>query len=377
MIRLQSVTNYKCPACTGPLRYDEKTGRLVCDYCGSSFTVSEIESLYAEKDEQAAAAAAAAAEKEEAAQAAAAEEGWDSADMSSDWGKDGDVRAYNCPSCGAELIFDVNTAATSCPYCGNPTIVPGNLSGTLKPDYVIPFRLNKDAAVKALRDYYHGKKLLPKAFASENHINEVKGVYVPFWMYDGSADTAIHATATRVHTNVTRDERITVTEYYDVYRNGTVSFDRIPVDASKKMPDEYMDALEPYDYSALTAFSNAYLPGYMADKYDVSADECAARADDRASRTAENAVSSTISGYASVMVDGRDMRLRRGRVKYALLPVWILNTKWHGKDYMFAMNGQTGKIVGDLPVDKGRYWTWFAGITVAVTAVVTAVQFLL
>ena len=374
---MQSVTNYKCPACTGPLRYDEKTGRLVCDYCGSSFTVSEIESLYAEKDEQAAAAAAAAAEKEEAAQAAAAEEGWDSADMSSDWGKDGDVRAYNCPSCGAELIFDVNTAATSCPYCGNPTIVPGNLSGTLKPDYVIPFRLNKDAAVTALRHYYHGKKLLPKAFASENHINEVKGVYVPFWMYDGSADTAIHATATRVHTNVTRDERITVTEYYDVYRNGTVSFDRIPVDASKKMPDEYMDALEPYDYSALTAFSNAYLPGYMADKYDVSADECAARADDRASRTAENAVSSTISGYASVMVDGRDMRLRRGRVKYALLPVWILNTKWHGKDYMFAMNGQTGKIVGDLPVDKGRYWTWFAGITVAVTAVVTAVQFLL
>ncbi|MBO4831123.1 MAG: hypothetical protein J5569_01470 [Oscillospiraceae bacterium] len=377
MILLQSVTNYKCPACTGPLRYDEKTGRLACDYCGSSFAVSEIESLYAEKDEQAAAAAAAAAEKEEAAQAAATEEGWDSAEISSDWGKDADVRAYNCPSCGAELIFDVTTAATSCPYCGNPTIVPGNLSGTLKPDYVIPFRLNKEAAVKALREYYQGKKLLPKAFASENHINEVKGVYVPFWMYDGSADTRIHATATRVHTTMTRDERITVTEYYDVYRNGTVSFDRIPVDASKKMPDEYMDALEPYDYSALTKFSNAYLPGYMADKYDVSADECAARADDRASRTAESAVESTISGYASVSMNGHDMRLRRGKVSYALLPVWILNTKWNGNNYMFAMNGQTGKMVGDLPVDKGRYWSWFAGITLAVTAVVAALQFLI
>ena len=167
-------------------RFSGTTQKLECDYCGSSFAVSEIESLYAEKDEQAAAAAAAAAEKEEAAQAAAAEEGWDSAEISSDWGKDADVRAYNCPSCGAELIFDVTTAATSCPYCGNPTIVPGNLSGTLKPDYVIPFRLNKEAAVKALREYYQGKKLLPKAFASENHINEVKGVYVPFWMYDGS-----------------------------------------------------------------------------------------------------------------------------------------------------------------------------------------------
>ena len=374
---MQSVTNYKCPACTGPLRYDEKTGRLACDYCGSSFAVSEIESLYAEKDEQAAAAATAAAEKEEAAQAASAEEGWNSAEISNDWGNDADVRAYNCPSCGAELIFDVNTAATSCPYCGNPTIVPGNLSGTLKPDYVIPFRLNQEAAVKALREYYQGKKLLPKAFASENHINEVKGVYVPFWMYDGSADTRIHATATRVHTTMTRDERITVTEYYDVYRNGTVSFDRIPVDASKKMPDEYMDALEPYDYSALTKFSNAYLPGYMADKYDVSAEECASRADDRASRTAENAVQSTISGYASVSMSGHDMRLRRGKVSYALLPVWILTTKWNGNNYMFAMNGQTGKMVGDLPVDKGRYWSWFAGITLAVTAVVAALQFLI
>ena len=372
-----SVTNYKCPACTGPLHFDEKAGRLACDYCGSSFTVGEIEKLYAEKDEQAAAAAAAAAEKEEAAQAAASGEGWDDSDMSGDWGRDSDVKAYNCPSCGAELICDVTTAATSCPYCGNPTIVPGNLSGTLKPDYVIPFKLDKSAAVQALRDFYHGKKLLPKAFASENHINEVKGVFVPFWMYDGSADTRIHATATRVHSTVTRDERITVTEYFDVYRDGTVSFDRVPVDASKKMPDEYMDALEPYDYSELTEFSNAYLPGYMADKYDVSAEECSARADERASRTAENAVESTISGYATVAVNGRDMRLRRGRVRYALLPVWILNTKWHGNNYMFAMNGQTGKIVGDLPVDKGRYWAWFAGITLAVTAAVAALQFLI
>jgi len=372
-----SVTNYKCPACTGPLHFDEKAGRLACDYCGSAFTVAEIEKLYAEKDEQAAAAAAAAAEKEEAAQAEASGEGWDGSGMSDDWGRDSDVKAYNCPSCGAELICDVTTAATSCPYCGNPTIVPGNLSGTLKPDYVIPFKLDKSAAVQALRDFYRGKKLLPKAFASENHINEVKGVFVPFWMYDGSADTRIHATATRVHSTVTRDERITVTEYFDIYRDGTVSFDRVPVDASKKMPDEYMDALEPYDYSELTEFSNAYLPGYMADKYDVSAEECSARADERASRTAENAVESTISGYATVAVNGRDMRLRRGKVRYALLPVWILNTKWHGSNYMFAMNGQTGKIVGDLPVDKGRYWAWFAGITLAVTAAVAALQFLI
>ena len=60
------------------------------------------------------------------------------------------MKAYNCPSCGAELICDASTAATSCPYCGNPTVVPGQFSGALKPDYVIPFKLSKEDAVAAL-----------------------------------------------------------------------------------------------------------------------------------------------------------------------------------------------------------------------------------
>ena len=371
-----SITNYKCPSCTGPLRFDEKTGMLACDYCGGTYTVADIEALYAEKDEQAAAAAAEAAAKEEAAQASDGSE-WDGSGMN-DWGLDPGMKAYNCPSCGAELICDETTAATSCPYCGNPTIVPGNLSGTLKPDCVIPFKLDKKAAVSALREFYRGKKLLPKAFADENHINEIKGVYVPFWMYDGEADARISATGTRTHSTMTRDERVTVTEFFDIYRDGTVAFDRVPVDASKRMPDDYMDALEPYDYSELVPFSNAYLPGFMADKYDVSAEECAPRADERAARTAEDTIASSIGGYMTVSINGRDVRLRRGKVRYALLPVWLLNTKWHDNNYMFAMNGQTGKIVGDLPVDKSRYWAWFAGITLAVTAVAAAaVQFLL
>lgn len=231
------VTNYKCPACTGPLRFDSATGKLQCDFCGSSYEVAEIEKLYAEKDAQAAGAFRQAEEQ------AAADGEWTSA-SGSDWGADAEkLRVYSCPSCGAELICDETTSATSCPYCGNNTIVPGQFSGALKPDYVLPFKLDKAAAVAALKKHYGGKKLLPKAFSNEDHIEEVKGVYVPFWLYDGSAEVDVRCHGTKVSGYSTARENVTVTNHYDVRRAGTVRFERVPVDASSKMPDDHMDAL--------------------------------------------------------------------------------------------------------------------------------------
>lgn len=220
------VTNYKCPACTGPLRFDSATGKLQCDFCGSSYEVAEIEKLYAEKDEQATDAFTQAQEKDSASGE------WASA-SGSDWGADAEkLRVYSCPSCGAELICDETTSATSCPYCGNNTIVPGQFSGALKPDYVLPFKLDKAAAVAALKKHYGGKKLLPKAFSNENHIEEVKGVYVPFWLYDGSAEVDVRCHGTKVSGYSTARENVTVTNHYDVRRAGTVRFERVPVDAS-------------------------------------------------------------------------------------------------------------------------------------------------
>ena len=231
------VTNYKCPACTGPLRFDSATGKLQCDFCGSSYEVAEVEKLYAEKDAQAAGAFRQAEEQ------AAADGEWAAA-SGSDWGADAEkLRVYSCPSCGAELICDETTSATSCPYCGNNTIVPGQFSGALKPDYVLPFKLDKAAAVAALKKHYGGKKLLPKAFSNENHIEEVKGVYVPFWLYDGSAEVDVRCHGTKVSGYSTARENVTVTNHYDVRRAGTVRFERVPVDASSKMPDDHMDAL--------------------------------------------------------------------------------------------------------------------------------------
>ncbi len=363
------ISNYQCPACTGPLRFDGKTGGLQCDYCGNSYSVQEIEALYREKDEAAAAASAEAAASE-----VSAEGEWSGGDTSS-WAQEQGLRSYNCPSCGAELICDATTAATSCPYCGNPSIVPGQLHDMLKPDYVIPFKLGKEEAKAALKRYYRGKKLLPKAFSADNHIEEIKGVYVPFWLFDGAADAEVQFQGTRVNSVTTGDAVITTTEYYRVLRAGTVDFEKIPVDASSKMPDAHMDAIEPYDYSELKPFSNAYLPGFLADKYDVAREDCYARADERAGNTAVDLVSQTVSGYSSVVPQGHRIRIRRGRASYALLPVWMLSTRWNGKNYLFAMNGQTGKLIGDLPVSGGRALAWFAGLAAGLTALFSAILY--
>ena len=362
------ITNYQCPACTGPLQFDAVTGKLACEFCGSSFSIAEIEALYAEKDANAAQNMIEA----EATQENTDSDCWDTSGLSDSWDTTTDgLRAYNCPSCGAELLCDEATAATSCPYCGNPAIIPGQLHGAMKPDYVIPFKLKKEDAVKALKKHYEGRPLLPKAFRDTNHLEEIKGVYVPFWLFDCEAAGEVSFEATRSHTYRSGDYRITKTDHFDVYRSGNVVFERIPVDGSSKMPDNYMDSIEPFHYDALTDFSPAYLPGFLADKYDVSAEECSQRADLRAENSAVNCLRDTGDSYDTVSQRQTNIQLRRGTVKYALLPVWLLTTKWNGKNYLFAMNGQTGKFVGDLPIDKGKKWRIF-GAVYGIAALVTA-----
>ena len=367
------VTNYKCPACTGPLHFESSTGRMECEYCGSTFTVNEIEALYEAKDEQASAAFAGA----EAAQNAADDENftdgldvdWDLSGAGSNWGAEGEGRrAYNGPQCGAELICDATTAATSCPYCGNPTIVPGQFAGTLRPDLVVPFLLDKEAAKAALREHFKGKKLLPRAFSSENHLDEVKGVYVPFWLFDADAEADMRFNASRVRSWSDRNFNYTETRYYRLYRNGAMRFENVPVDGSEKMPDDVMESLEPFDTSQAVPFKKAYLTGYFADRYDVSAADSVGRANERVKNSTIQAFSQTTGGYAGVNCCGSNIRLHNARAKYALLPVWILNTTWQGKNYQFAMNGQTGKFVGDLPSDNKAYWKYrliYGGIVAA------------
>ena len=213
-----------------------------------------------------------------------------------------------------------------------------------------------------MKKHYLKKPLLPSTFSKANHLQEIKGVYVPFWMFDGEAEGHARYDATRSRVFRTGDWEVTKTDHFEICRDGSMPFEKVPVDASSKMPDDHMDSIEPYDYSDLKPFSTAYLPGFLADKYDVSVDECRERADTRCMGSLQTALRDSVKGYETCFARGKNASIQAGKVHYAMLPVWVLNTKWQDKDFLFAMNGQTGKLVGDLPVDRGRFWALFAAI---------------
>lgn len=357
---MAAIQEYKCPCCGGAITFDSTIQKMKCPYCDTEF---EMETL-AEYDK-------------ELRSEQADDMSWKT-DTGDGWreGETEGMRSYVCRSCGGEIMGDENTAAASCPFCGNPVVMMGQFTGSLRPDYVIPFKLDKQAAKEALKKHYMGKRLLPKIFKDENHIDEVKGVYVPFWLFDADADADMRYKASRIRSWSDSNYHYTETSYYAVRRSGSIAFENVPVDGSGKMADDLMESLEPFDFSKAVDFQTAYLAGYLADKYDVDADQSVERANERIRKSTEDAIAATVRGYTAVVRESGSIKLNNGKVKYVLFPVWLLNTTWNGQKYLFAMNGQSGKMVGDLPLDKGAYRKWLFGLTGAIGAAVYAVLYL-
>ncbi|MDO4811503.1 MAG: hypothetical protein Q3985_06115 [Eubacteriales bacterium] len=355
------LQEYKCPCCGGAIGFNSASQNMKCPFCDTEF---ELESLRAYDD------ALHTDQPDQMIWESVAENEWES-------GETDGLRSYVCRSCGGEIVSDATTAATACPYCGNPVVIMEQFAGMLKPDLVIPFKLEKKAAKESLLAHYKGKKLLPRSFKDENHIDEVKGVYVPVWLFDTDTDASVRFRATKLRHWTSGSYDYTETSYYAVLRSGSIGFEAVPVDGSEKMPDEIMESIEPYDLSQAVDFQTAYLAGYFADKYDVDAEQSIPRANERVKASAEQALASTVHGYATMSVESAHVQFENGKVRYALYPVWLLNTTWNGNQYKFAMNGQTGKLAGDLPVDKGLARKYFIAAAAVATVAATAVQALL
>lgn len=353
---MSQLQEYKCPACGGALAFDSKLQKMKCPYCDSVYEMAELQEQDKDLDKD--------LDNDTGKETGGDGQTWDTT-VGSEWsdGETAGLKSYVCQSCGGEIVGDDTTAATSCPFCGNPVVMKGQFTGELRPDCVIPFKLDKKDAKAGLMKHLQGKRFLPKIFKSQNHIDEIKGVYIPFWLFDADADADIRYKATRERAWSDSDYDYIETSYYSVIRAGQIGFDGIAVDGSSKMADDMMESIEPFDLSEAVDFQTAYLAGYLADKYDVTADDCVARANERVTSSTEESFAATVSGYDTVETESSDIRLSNGKARYALYPVWLLNTTWQGKQYAFAMNGQTGKFIGDLPVDKGAYWRWFGMIT--------------
>lgn len=341
---MPEIKQYKCPSCGGALEFDSKLQKLKCPFCDSEFEIETLNEVLDAKSK---------VEVEDSMS------GWQAATESS-WSSSDGVSSYICNSCGGEILADENTGATVCPFCGNNVVIREKFSEALKPDLIVPFKLDKKAAKEAFLSHLSGKKLLPKAFRQQTHIDEIKGLYVPFWLYHADVDGAVKYSATKIRHWSTSQYDYTETKFYDIYREGGVSFHDIPVDASSKMPDDLMDSLEPFRFEEAVDFNTAYFAGFLADKYDVTVEDNIPRINTRVKKSTEEAFERTVTElYDTLTVDDSYIHLKNGKATYALLPVWLLNTSWNGGNYVFAMNGQTGKFVGDLPMDKKLYFKYW------------------
>lgn len=356
-----SVLELKCPCCNATIPFSGSIQQMKCEYCDNIF---DIDTLKAYTETQV-------SEQPETVM-------WDE-EHKTEWNEEDQthIRTFLCNACGGVLITDEHTAATFCPYCGNAAILPSRVSGGLKPEGVIPFKTTKEDAKKAFLKLCKGKPLLPGCFMKTQQIEKITGIYVPFWLYDCSADFSGSYRATRIHTWSDSRYIYTKTDHYLLRRRAGASYARIPMDASSKMEDVFMESIEPYNYSEMVPFEMAYLSGFFSDKYDVESKCGERRIRERVETSMNDQLQSSFLGYATVIPSSRQTNIDHSRASYVLLPVWLLNTNYRRKSYTFAMNGQTGKITGQFPVSPKRTAAWFCGLWAAAAVLVSFLQLLM
>ncbi|MDR2751721.1 MAG: hypothetical protein LBC41_13770 [Clostridiales bacterium] len=346
------VQAYSCANCGGALRYGIAEKAFVCEHCSAAFSFEEMLKAYPEDESG-------------AIWAAANERAKDRNDYETKRILNGeteeDISVCTCPSCGAEILSDSETQASgNCALCGNPvTITERLLSGETLPSRLIPFKLAKGQAGEILKNILKNKPLLPREFMKAAKEEKLNSVYVPFFLFDADCSASITARCVNTSHWSDSDYRYTKTDVYEARRSGAMSFAGIPLDASEKMDDGDMRAMEPFDMKDLQAFSSKYLSGHSAEAPTSKLKDLEGNACAKLRPAAQAALLKTATGYDSVTLESGSSTIDTLKSEYVMLPVWTIRASHKGKDFAFSINGQTGKFTGSLPVDWKRAWTIF------------------
>ncbi len=338
------TTTYSCFNCNAELKWNPVTQSFKCEYCDSEFHESDFADVTNVKEEQSDVPDSNEASTE------------DSTKDSTEDAKDGTpLVSYVCEYCSAQVITTTDTAATFCVYCQRPVILENNLSGEFKPTYVIPFSTTKKDAKEAFRNFLKNKIFVPDSFSLENNVDKITGMYVPFWLFDSELEFDFKLTGTITSRFSDSRYHYVKSDMYDVKRAGTFTTTRVPADGSSKISDDIMAAIEPFDWSKLQDFSMPYLSGFLAERYDISSEKVF---DDvvieRLKTSLHQELMDTCKQYDRHSNSNLHSSINTTAGHYALLPVWLLYTQYEGTPYIFAMNGQTGKLQGDLPMDAKK-----------------------
>lgn len=284
----------------------------------------------------------------------------------------------NCINCGAPVQVEGFTSASKCPYCDSYVIYDERVTGEYEPHLIIPFKFSKEMVKNLMRDKFKKCVFAPGDFLGEAKLDSMTGMYVPFWMYDYHVHGTYEGEGKVIRTWISGSREYTETSVFHIERDMEVDFDKMPVDASIAMPDQIMDLIEPYDYNALEEFKAKYMSGFSAEYYNMSALDGEGRAVSKAKTDAESILKQSITGYVGLKsVNDNQVTLTRTDTNYALLPVWIYNYKYKNEDYRFHINGQTGKIIGKVPLSVGKVWGYGATLFASLFAILMLVRQLL
>lgn len=347
-----AIISYKCPNCDGELIFDPSTQKYKCEYCGDLFSQEELDAM----------------KPAEGSEGLAQED--DSQQEETNETAGAGAVIYNCPSCGAQIVTDDTTAATFCYYCHNPVVLGGRLEGEYLPDKIIPFSVTRESAEKGFGEYITKKKFVPKAFFSKKQIESMTGVYFPYWLYDVELQGSMQAEGRNVRVWRSGETEYTETKFYSVEREGEIDLSNLSENALKKANAKLANNMMPYDFSKMKEFKTGYLSGFLAERRDIEQQEVKGKMQNEMRQSAERLLRESINGYNSVSVRNTNIVPKKENWSYVLFPVWTLTYKGkNGKIYYYSMNGQTGKVCGELPIDYAKVTIVSALSAVAALAV--------
>ncbi len=268
-----------------------------------------------------------------------------------------ETRVLSCPNCAAQVEFDPNTHAAECPFCATPVVTDTGVNRHIKPKGVLPFALDERSAHKAMGDWLGRLWFAPnglKDYARKGR--KMQGIYVPYWTFDadtkssyrGERGTVYYETRTVMRDGKRVQQQVPKVRWSP--KSGRVArfFDDVLVLASRSLPKQYTDALEPWDLPALEPYQPEYLAGFRAEAYSVELPDGYSEARAHMARVIERDVRFDIGGDRQ-RIHAVDTDVRDVTFKHILLPIWMAAYKYRGQTYRFVVNGRTGRVQGERP----------------------------
>ena len=321
---------YKCKNCGGPVKYSATLGKFNCEYCNTVYSEDEVKALTLLSERE---------------------------DVVVD-AVNGDYVEYHCPSCGANIVTDETTVATNCYYCNNPIVMSGKLESSQMPTKVIPFRVDKKKALESFESWIKTKKFVPKSFFNDKQeIEEINGVYFPYWLYNTNVSVDIDREGSRTYTRTEGDYRVTYRKDFRIVRKGDIDVKNLPKLALAKSNKVLVESVYPFDFNNAINFDSSYLSGFVAEKKDIEKEALMNSIEDDVYKYSTKVVRDSMTGE-SVNVVNHAFTIGQGSFEYAMLPVWAIsyNDRDSNKHFFFSVNGQTGKVVGKLPIDNAKLY---------------------